>query len=444
MIHQEEKTYSVSEYTDLVNGRLSTIKVRVLGEVTAVTVAVSGHVYFTIKDQREEVVADCIVWRDKYKVLGIELKVGEEVIITGTPRVYPRYGKLSLLTDSVEFAGEGKLREQYEKLKKKLQDEGLFDASKKRPIPDYVKRVGVITSKTGAVLGDFQTNIGRFGFDIQFIDSRVEGAEAVFDLLAAIKTFEKLKNQIDVLVLIRGGGSLEALQAFNNEQVARAISNFPVPVVVGIGHDKDKPLVSFVADYEASTPSIVAKAIAYSWEQATSRVELMHHQIDSNMRQEITIAQAKLVTLTGNIIAGFKELLAAVRQSIHQSQYKIRQFSTKVVTLFHQLEEKVKNQIVTELLMAAQLRKDIGSHAKSLRRILADSIQSVVEFVKKAEQLVSANNPERTLDLGYSISFLNGSVIKSVSQTKIGDSVSTVLRDGSLDSSINNINPKRS
>ena len=162
--------------------------------------------------------------------------------------------------------GEGALKKAYDKLKQKLEKEGLFSSEKKKPIPEFPQRIGLITSETGAVIHDFLNNLGKYGYQISFVNSRVEGQIAVQGLLLAITYFSG--KEIDVLVIIRGGGSLESLQAFNNEALVRKIADFKIPVICGIGHDKDVSLASLAADKAVSTPTAVTALLNRAWEKA--------------------------------------------------------------------------------------------------------------------------------------------------------------------------------
>jgi exodeoxyribonuclease VII large subunit len=182
-----------------------------------------------------------------------------EVIVEGTPSIYIPNGRFNFGVNTIELVGEGALKMAYDKLKKKLDSEGLFDIERKKLIPELPERIGLITSETGAVIHDFLTNIGKYGFKIKFFNSRVEGQLAIKDLLSAIEYFED--KDIDVLVIIRGGGSLESLQAFNNEVLIRKIADFEKPVICGIGHDKDVPLCALVADLLVSTPTAVTTVL---------------------------------------------------------------------------------------------------------------------------------------------------------------------------------------
>ncbi|MCX6791349.1 MAG: exodeoxyribonuclease VII large subunit, partial [Candidatus Gribaldobacteria bacterium] len=185
---------------------------------------------------------------------------------------YTANGKFSFVAKTVELKGEGALKKAYDELKNKLEQEGIFDAETKKALPEFPRKIGVITSKQGAVIHDLLNNLGKFGFQIKMADSRVEGQEALGDLLSAIKTMSK--QDIDLLVLMRGGGSLESLQPFNNEALIRAIVDFKVPIIVAIGHDKDVPLLALAADFAPSTPTAVTIALNKSWENALAQINL--------------------------------------------------------------------------------------------------------------------------------------------------------------------------
>ena len=262
----EEKVFTVAEFIAFLNVNLKSTKVKIIGEVGEVKFGPTGHVYFTLKDDKDGAMLNCIIWSHKYKLFGVKLETGMKVLIFGNPEIYAPSGRFSFITDTIELAGEGELKKQYDELKRRLEKEGIFALENKRAIPKYPQKIGLITAKQGAVIHDFLQNIGKFGFKTIFIDSRVEGQGAVEDILNSIKTLRK--KDIDVLVIIRGGGSMESLMPFNNEMIIREIVGFPVPVIVGIGHDKDIPLVCLAADKSESTPTAVANLLNESWDKA--------------------------------------------------------------------------------------------------------------------------------------------------------------------------------
>lgn len=281
-----EDPISVSNFLSQINDTLSSHRGRIQGEVTSISFSSVKAVYFTIKDKEADAVLSCLIWKSTYNFNGLDLEVGDEVIVTGTPEIYAPRGSFTLKTQTIEYAGEGALKKAYDELKKKLADEGLLDESLKRSLPLFPKKIGVITSKIGVVIQDFTSNIGRYGFQITTIDSRVEGKDAIHELLRSLKTMAK--QDIEVLVIMRGGGSWESLQPFNTESVVRAVAKFKCPVLTGIGHDTDVTLVQMVADVGVSTPAAVAEALNESWDSALAAVELSERKIVGALHRNIS------------------------------------------------------------------------------------------------------------------------------------------------------------
>lgn len=312
-----ERIFTVSEYTELLNTFLKREEVRLTGEVTQVKKHVSGHVYFTIKDAKESAVMDCTIWKFNYARSGIDIQVGMELILTGHPEYYAPFGKLSFIAGTIEFKGEGALKKAYDELKKKLAAEGVFAPERKRALPELARRIGVVTSKDGAVIHDFINNLGKFGYEISLVDSRVEGQQAVGPLIEAMQLLKK--KDIEVLVVIRGGGSLESLQAFNNEMLIRELVNFPVPVIAGIGHDQDVPLAALAADFMTSTPTAAAHLINHSWEEAYSKVR-QFAGIMGRIEDRLRRVRLDLDTALASVIDHTNDALARVKERIQQAE----------------------------------------------------------------------------------------------------------------------------
>lgn len=313
----KEVIFSISEFIELLNIGLKRSKTKIIGEVSEVSFGPTGHVYFSLKDEKNGAMIKCICWKSKYVLFGIKLEEGLKIIASGYPEIYSMSGRLSFIAETIEYAGEGTLQKEYEKLKKKLADEGLFAKERKREIPEYVRKVGIITSKQGAVLADFLTNLGKYGFKIKLIDSRVEGQGAVEDLISAVKTF---KNQdIEVLVIMRGGGSLESMMAFNNELLVREIVNFPVPVIAAIGHDKDEPLITLAADLAVSTPSIAATTLTEPWRRVDLLIETALKVSFQKLDNIIQNGKIALENSWKDLIFGFDSLLSKINLQLDNS-----------------------------------------------------------------------------------------------------------------------------
>ena len=263
------KPYTIGAYLNFLNGEFKRYKARVMGEISSLDIR-DTYLFFSLKDKNGEGLLSCFMWRRNYDIAGVDLEVGMEIIVDGHPEIYAPSGRFNFRVSMVELVGEGALKKAYEELKKKWEREGLFVAEKKKQIPEFPQRIGLITSESGAVIHDFLNNLGKYGYHIIFVNSRVEGQLAVRSLLGAVKYFEN--KDIDALVVIRGGGSLESLQAFNNEALVRKIAGFGAPVICGIGHDKDIPLASLAADIAVSTPTAVTTILNRSWEKVVNDI----------------------------------------------------------------------------------------------------------------------------------------------------------------------------
>jgi len=411
-----EKIFSVSDYIKIVNQGLKIFRSKIMGEVSEVSFGPTGHVYFTLKDEKDGSIIKCVIWKSRYDIYDIELKEGIKIIATGYPEIYAPWGKLSFKSEVIEHAGEGTLKKEYEKLKEKLTKEGLFEEVRKRPIPKYPQKVGIITSKQGAVLADFLNNLGRFGFKIKMIDSRVEGQAAITDLLFSVKTLKK--KDIEVLVIMRGGGSLESMLAFNNESLAREITDFPVPVVAAIGHHKDVPLAALAADRSVSTPSIAATVLNESWEQAASLLEGYERDIIGSYENVLENA-ASLINQSVDVIRGIKDLIF--------NKYKEIENALKIS--FQTFKNALQNN---------------KSNLKNSWRKSVFGFNSLLSIIKQrlehSEKIIYLRNPETQLKLGYSIARCDGRLIRSIKDTKIGEDVNIRVVDGAIVSQVKNIN----
>ncbi len=390
----EKNIFSVSAYLKLLNSILNSFEGKIVGEVTELKRYSSGHVYFSMQDKKDGSKINCIMWSYDYNLCGLELNEGLEIIASGAPDVYPTTGRLSFKVKTVQLVGEGELKKEYEKLKKKLEDEGLFADERKKELPLFPKKIGIITSKQGAVINDFLNNLGRFGFEVKFIDSRVEGQEAVRDLLISVKTFSK--EELDVLVIMRGGGSLESFLAFNNEVLVREITSLPYPVIAAIGHDKDIPLLALAADKMVSTPTAAANLLNQSWQEAQLQLKEREREIFSLFSSALMDLEYEM----NNISASIRQKLESVFNSFKMMEYRIKQTIPK--TIEARMNE-IKNNI------------------------------------NAMERLITQNDPRRNLKLGYCIARGKGRVIKKISDAKIGEDVDLQVYDGIIITNVKKI-----
>jgi len=387
--------YSVSQVTQHIKLLLEIddllADIWVAGEVSNFSRPASGHVYFTLKD--DQAALRCVIWRSQANRLPSLPRDGEAVIVHGHISVYEPQGVYQLQVDAMQPEGLGLLHLEFEALKSRLEAEGLFDAARKRPLPPFPQRIGVVTSPTGAVLHDI-LNILRRRYplaEIILAPTAVQGLEAPSQIVAALSALNSLGN-IDVIIVARGGGSLEELWAFNDEQVARAIAASTVPVISAIGHETDFTIADFVADLRAPTPSAAAELVAPDV---------------TRLREQVTAWQERL--------SQQMERLLSERRSVLEQETRLLSRLSPMQLVTRQ------RQHVDELLRVASHRLE---NILSIRR----------ERMLGLEARLSALNPLATLERGYAIVSLmpEGPVVHSVGQVAEGQLVNVRVSDGSF------------
>lgn len=414
-MNKEERIFSVSDYIKLLNVVLQKCEAKIIGETTQVQVSKPGHVYFSLKDKKDGSVINCVIWKYNYTLSGLQLKEGVEIVAEGAPDVYAPWGKFQFKAKTIQLVGEGKLKEEYERLKKELTDKGCFAEERKRPLPLYPQKIGIITSKRGAVIHDLSSNLGKFGFRLKLVDSLVEGQQAVKDILISLKTLKK--QDIDVLVIMRGGGSLESLLAFNNAVLVEEVVNFPVPVIAGIGHDKDVPLVALAADVMVSTPTAVAHLLNQSWEKA-------YHEIEKERQ---------------HILNSYSNRLLKTNSFIEQLRFSLSDRLGKIFQQYRKIEQKLKISLEKISYLLASQKIAIANTAKGIQRSFLESLENINRQVELMEKIIYNNNPERQLKLGYCLARIKDKIIKDIKDVKIGENFDLQVVDGIINSEVKNI-----
>ena len=389
----EKRIWKVGEFLDHWNDVFAAETFTVEGEVSDAHEHPTG-LYFTLKDNDGGGVLDCYMNPYLYRRLGLAVEAGLVVQATGVPNIYKQKGRFSFRVETLILSGEGSLRQAYELLKKKLEVEGLF--ARKRPLPEFISRIGIITSRTGAVIDDFRKNLKPLGLDLFFKDVRVEGTSAPDQIIEALRTLNRSVPDLDVIVLIRGGGSLEDMQPFNNENVARAVFASVVPVIAGIGHDRDVPIVSLVADRETSTPSIAALVVNSSWDRAFAQVPVAER----------------------DLLAGFEGILQGIGATIDLASEKMVGRLNGLVTRY----------------------KDI---ARTLRESFSVVLEEANAKIVGLEKSLTLADPERNLRLGYSLVFgPDDRIVRDASLLKKGDLMRTRMHQGEVESKVEKVTKK--
>jgi exodeoxyribonuclease VII large subunit len=367
--------------------------IAVQGEISNLKRHSSGHLYFTMKDENAQL--PCVMWRSRASVLSFMPEDGAKVIAGGRLTVYEVRGSYQLDVQSIRPLGVGELQAAFEQLKKKLEAEGLFDAARKRPLPEYPKRIGVVTSPSGAVLQDMKNVFRRRfpGVELIMIPVRVQGAGAAAEIAEAVDDMSGYAS-LDLVIVARGGGSLEDLWPFNEEIVARAIARCRVPVVSAVGHETDYTIADFVADVRAPTPSAAAVMVV------PDRREILENVADSWYR----IQQSVL------------GILSDKRERIHNL-----------------LNSYAFNRPVDLLRQHSQHADET---LRALHRVAAHAFALTAARQSSLDQRLRALDPRLALRRGYAIVRKDGTIVSSLGQVHARDSVDLEFQDGRVRSTI--------
>ncbi len=411
--------YTVSEVNTHINKLVESnfLNIAVKGEISQLTVHPNGHMYFNIKD--ENATLPCAMFNFKSKILNYSPKIGEEVLVEGKTSFWVKGGSLKLIANNITLSGQGDLWAKFEILKKELYSKGLFDPQKKQPLPLYPKKIGIITSITGSVIKDIINVISRNSpyLDIVVRDCRMQGEEAVQDLISAIKDFNISNTNIDALIIARGGGSLEDLWCFNSEKLAYEIFKSNIPIVSAIGHETDTTISDLVADKRAGTPSIAAEIIAPSVDQCL---------------QNINFCSDKIFRLVSNKIESNMNYMNNIkkRHGLHKIKYILSNHSDKLFRIKNQISlDKFKNKINQSLELLDSKYKTILQKANSQMNINYDKLSYY-------KNLSTNLNPENVVKRGYSIIYKNGKLVKSIKQVDTNDNLDVKLKDGIIETKV--------
>lgn len=361
--------------------------ISVKGEISNCKYHSSGHIYFTIKDKTSQL--SCVMFASMRKNLEFKLEEGQSVIVDGNISVYERDGKYQLYARNITKEGFGKLYEEYEKLKKRLLEEGLFDKSKKRKIPAYAAKIGVVTARTGAVIQDICNVSNRRNPYVQIIlyPAKVQGTGAAETIIKGIKYFEK--TDVDTIIIGRGGGSIEDLWAFNDEKLARVIAGCKKPIISAVGHETDTTIADYAADLRAPTPSAAAELAVYSYRETVIALREAGHSLRWQMENILKIKKLKL--------AGY------------------------ITVIQH---ESPKNLINDRRMFVADMQEKMEN---LMKQKLVSSKHQLELYIQEMKGL----SPLYKLQGGYAyVSDESGRNIKSVDELKKGEQINLVFKDG--------------
>jgi exodeoxyribonuclease VII large subunit len=454
-----EHVLTVAEYIQYLNTTLRPDVVTIQGEVGQITDRGSAAIYFNLCDKTEKAVINCLIWRNRLTSSGVELKEGMEVKIQGYAEMYAPSGRLSIMTQYIIPVGEGALQLAFEKLKKELEQAGYFRQDRKRTLPQFVQRIGLITSETAAAKKDFLTHVGNHGYKVYFYDVRVEGIKAVENIVAAIRWFNEHRDDIELLVITRGGGSLERLQAFNTVEVARAMYGSRIPVMTAIGHEQDVTIADLVADIRASVPTHAGKLVGEPWELAAARIETIEGNIIAHFRSSLRNIEKRIDGIEANMLVHFRRKLRdfETRLTYYQDTF-FHCFSKHVKQCFKDLERYNRSMMgcFKDMLQAikrierdfsynyerfthkiASVRKTIAFSEKGIEKDAQNWYVGLVRKVADHEKMLLLSDPQRKLKQGFSIvKDKTGKVIKSSKQVNVDDIIAIQLYEGTVDTKV--------
>ena len=404
------------------------------GEISNLARPASGHVYFSLKDERAQI--RCAWFRQRQRGQARDLANGDQMLALGRVSLYEPRGDYQLIVEQLEPAGEGELRRRFERLKRKLEAEGLFDAAGKRPLPELPRRIGVVTSPSGAAVRDIISVLRRRFPSIPVIiyPAAVQGAQAVPELTAALAS-AAARNECDVLIVGRGGGSLEDLWAFNEEAVARAIRRSPIPVISAVGHEVDVTIADLVADRRAPTPSGAAEIAVpeqVEWQQNVSRslkrlTGLMRRALEDqqqtfdwlNRRLAASSPAARLQQQAARLAANQRALAAAMRHDLLVRRRRIESDRSRL------LQSSPRHRIERAAVESTALRQRLLNAGRNT----IERVQSRLTFAARSLDAVS---PLATLDRGYAIvtDALSGKLVTDADQVDSGREIEARLARG--------------
>lgn len=411
--------------------------VRVEGEISNLSKPTSGHFYFTLKDATAQL--RCVYFRNRHKSIdSTRLQNGQQVLLQGTLSLYEARGDYQMIVDDIQEAGTGDLYQQFELLKTKLAAIGLFAAERKKPIPCFPLIIGVITSATGAALRDIQTTLAR-RFPLAKVivyASEVQGKQAASQLIQAIELANQ-DQRAHVLILARGGGSMEDLWAFNDEQLAYVIAKSCIPIVSGVGHETDFTIADFVADLRAATPTAAAEAVSPNLLDLLTLLKTLEARLLAAISRFIQHQQLLLRHETQKL-ASPKQLISSHWQALDylksHLQHALKQLLAQKRHLLHAVESNLngKNPVILlrqEKARLLQLEYFLTQHITLKINLLKQ------EFTSKLATL-HAVSPLATLDRGYAIATCENKVLLDSNQVQVGDLIQIRLAKGSLTSKV--------
>ena len=437
----ERRVYSVTELTgrirDLFTRNFTDILVE--GEISNCHEAQSGHIYFVLKDKTSQIRAVC--FKTQVRAMKFRPENGLHVTVRGSISVYEQRGDYQIYVESIEPVGLGALQLAFDQLKKRLEAEGLFSPDRKKPLPMLPRCIGLITSPTGAAVRDVVRILRRrfHNVHLTLYPVRVQGDGAALEIVRALQFFNR-EQSVDVLILARGGGSLEDLWAFNEEAVARAIAQCVIPVISGVGHETDFTIADFVADVRASTPSAAAELVVNTRREFDKHVADLRQTLADQIRYRILVQSRRVHELGAR--RGFRRPLDLLRQQRQRADemtariaHALRANLTLSTKRFNVAHKRIvafdfRMKIAAVRLRLEKLQLELASRSERALRQKRDRLD-------RLRLQLHERSPLRVLERGYAIATdSTGQILRSSAQVAVGDAVTLRLHQGRLTTSV--------
>ena len=416
------------------------------GEISNCRPAPSGHLYFTLKDADAQL--PVVLFRRQALLLRFKPEDGLHVLVRGRVSVYAQRGQLQLVGETIEPVGAGSLQLAFEQLKERLKAEGLFDAARKRPLPTFPRSVGIVTSPTGAVIRDFLNIVGRrhAGLNVLVCPAAVQGEQAPGEVESALVQLNA-SGMVDVIVVARGGGSLEDLSAFNSERVARAIVASGLPVVSAIGHETDFTIADFVADLRAPTPSAAAELITEAQHRVAERVESLANRLERATRYQILRMRQKFDSVPlDRVERRTMTMMHRLSQQLDDLGFRMEACVSGLV----RARQREVAELAADVLhheprqMLARMRERLGVGRTRMERSIERTLRRCAARLEALDGRLRSLSPLAVLERGYALVLSgDGTVIRSTVQVAPGDQIRTRLSDGEFSGTVHEIVGKK-
>lgn len=408
------------------------------GEISGFLRHSSGHIYFTLKDKQGQI--SCTFFKKQQSGFKLQVVDGMQVRCLCSASLYEPRGQLQLQILTMEAAGQGDLQRQYELLKNRLQQEGLFDNAKKRPIPRFARAVGIITSAQAAALQDILRVFERRSpwIKLYLLSVPVQGQGSAQKIAAAIRAWSDPRYalpSVDAIIVARGGGSLEDLWSFNEEPVVRAVAQSRIPIVSGVGHESDVTLIDFASDLRAATPTAAAEILAAEKQELLTRLQAMGQRLGKLAEFQLQRRWHALQLRRQHkmLQAGAGQLLESQRLQLQNRQQYLRQQAAQYLQQHRQilLQRGWQLQSLAPARILEQRQQKIAQHANQLRLLCGSQLQALDKRLQQSERMLRALGPQAAFERGFSIVYDRaGNIVRSIHEAKKSQALTIAFHDG--------------